>query len=271
MKVEVLSTDKLGDRSYIVHDGQHAVVVDPQRDIDRVEEVLARHGVRASLVVESHMHNDYVTGGYELARQTGARYAVNADDAVSFDRLPVRDGDILEAGTLRVGVVATPGHTFNHLSYTITDTAEPEQPPAVFTGGSLLFGSVGRTDLLGDEFTDELTHAQFHSAHRLADALPDEASVYPTHGFGSFCSSGGAMCEAPALRVSCWMKVCTRGFDHGGIPRANPCFGRGYLMRPISRRHALISVVWERPAYSPAVPGSSGQQIPDSFRRQAKA
>lgn len=192
MKIEVLSTDKLGDRSYIVHDGQHAVVVDPQRDIDRVEEVLARYGVQASLVVESHMHNDYVTGGYELARQTGARYAVNADDAVSFDRLPVRDGDILEAGTLRVGVMATPGHTFNHLSYTITDTAEPEQPPAVFTGGSLLFGSVGRTDLLGDEFTDELTHAQFHSAHRLADALPDDASVYPTHGFGSFCSSGGA-------------------------------------------------------------------------------
>ncbi len=192
MKVEVLSTDELGDRSYVVHDGQHAVVVDPQRDIDRVEELLARHRVQVSLVVESHIHNDYVTGGYELSRRTGARYGVNADDAVSFDRLPVRDGDVLDAGTLRVSVVATPGHTFNHLSYAITDTADPEQAPAVFTGGSLLFGSVGRTDLLGKEFTDELTHAQFHSAHRLAEALPDEAPVYPTHGFGSFCSSGGA-------------------------------------------------------------------------------
>ena len=192
MQVEVLSTDELGDRSYVVHDGQQAVVVDPQRDIDRVEDVLARHGVQVTLVVESHIHNDYVTGGYELARRTGARYAVNAADAVAFDRLAVRDGDVLEAGTLRVRVVATPGHTFNHLSYAITDTAAAAQPPAVFTGGSLLFGSVGRTDLLGDEFTDELTHAQFHSAHRLAEALPDEAPVYPTHGFGSFCSSGGA-------------------------------------------------------------------------------
>ena len=74
----------------------------------------------------------------------------------------------------------------------ITDSAATDQPPAVFTGGSLLFGSVGRTDLVDPERTLELTHAQFHSAHRLADMLPDEAPVYPTHGFGSFCSSGSA-------------------------------------------------------------------------------
>jgi hydroxyacylglutathione hydrolase len=62
----------------------------------------------------------------------------------------------------------------------------------VFTGGSLLYGSVGRTDLIDPARTDELTRAQFRSAHRLSGALPDEARIYPTHGFGSFCSTGSA-------------------------------------------------------------------------------
>jgi rhodanese-related sulfurtransferase len=62
----------------------------------------------------------------------------------------------------------------------------------VFTGGSLLYGSVGRTDLVDPARTEELTRAQYHSAHRLADTLPDEAPIYPTHGFGSFCSTGSA-------------------------------------------------------------------------------
>lgn len=192
MKVEVISTDELGDRSYVVHDGTDAVVIDPQRDIDRVEDVVARLGVTVGLVCETHMHNDYVTGGYELAQRTGARYLVNAEDPVSFDRQPVDDGDEFSAGNLTVRALATPGHTVTHLSFVISDTAHPGEPPAVFTGGSLLFGSVGRTDLVDPARTEELTHAQFHSAHRLADLLPDEAPVYPTHGFGSFCSSGSA-------------------------------------------------------------------------------
>jgi rhodanese-related sulfurtransferase len=69
-------------------------------------------------------------------------------------------------------------------------------PAAVFTGGSMLFGAVGRTDLISPADTDRLTRAQYHSVRRLADELGDEVAVYPTHGFGSFCSatptSGGA-------------------------------------------------------------------------------
>lgn len=192
MQIEIITTEALGDRSYLVHDGQTAIVVDPQRDLDRVEELASRLGVGIGLVLETHIHNDYVTGGYELARRTGADYAVNGADDVAFDRRPVADGDELEAGTLRVQVLATPGHTDTHLAFVITDTAAEDEPPAVFTGGSLLYGSVGRTDLLGDDRTQELTHAQYHSAHRLAEILPDDAPVYPTHGFGSFCSSGSA-------------------------------------------------------------------------------
>ena len=192
MQVDVVSTEELGDRSYIAHSGTDAVVIDPQRDIDRIEAVLDRLGVTVSLVVETHIHNDYVTGGFELARRHQARYAVNAADPVSFTRLPVSEGDVLQAGSLRVAAVATPGHTDSHLAYVISDSSAPDEPPAVFTGGSLLYGSVGRTDLVDPARTDELTRAQYRSARKLADALPDDAPVFPTHGFGSFCSAGAA-------------------------------------------------------------------------------
>ena len=189
-----IDTATLGDRSYVAHDGTVAVVVDPQRDIDRVLDVAAEAGVRITHVLETHIHNDYVTGGLALARETGATYHVNGADEVSFERTPIADGDVLEVSpTMRVRAIATPGHTYTHLSYALesvrADDGEVEAV-GVFTGGSLLFGSTGRPDLLGKEHTHDLVHHQFASAHRLADELPEHTHVLPTHGFGSFCSAG---------------------------------------------------------------------------------
>lgn len=187
-----LDTPGLGDRTYLAHDGEVALVVDPQRDYDRVLGVARAAGVRITHVFESHIHNDYVTGGLELAREVGAQYLLNADDPVSFERTGVSDGDVVEVGTrMRVTVLLTPGHTHTHLSFALEADG---RSVAVFTGGSLLYGSTGRPDLLGPDHTDTLAHAQWHSAQRLAAELPDETAVYPTHGFGSFCSatqSGG--------------------------------------------------------------------------------
>ncbi len=192
LSVTVIETSELGDRSYIAHDDVVAVVVDPQRDLDRVERVLSELGVRCELVLETHIHNDYVTGGYELARRTGAGYLVAAADEVAFPRDAVADGDQRTAGTMRISALATPGHTDTHLAYVVEDTTDRGAAPVVFTGGSLLFGSVGRTDLVDPDRTEELTRAQYHSARHLADLLPDQAAIYPTHGFGSFCSSGSS-------------------------------------------------------------------------------
>jgi hydroxyacylglutathione hydrolase len=185
-KILPIDTPTLGDRAYLVHDGRVAFVVDPQRDIDRVLDLAAAEGVTITHVFETHVHNDYVTGGHALARRTGAEYLVNADDPVAFDRRPVRDGDVVGIGDgMRVLVRHTPGHTFTHLAYVLeADGAQV----AVFTGGSLLYGSVGRPDLLGPAHTEALVHHQYASANGLAAELPDAAAVYPTHGFGSFCA-----------------------------------------------------------------------------------
>jgi glyoxylase-like metal-dependent hydrolase (beta-lactamase superfamily II)/rhodanese-related sulfurtransferase len=188
--VEVIETSSLGDRSYLASDGALAVVVDPQRDVDRVLALAGRLGVRISHVLETHVHNDYVSGGLELARLSGASYLTCADDDVEFQRTGVRDGDLVQVSPeMAVRVLATPGHTFNHLSYVLEG---PDGPHGVFTGGSLLYGTTGRTDLLGDEHAETLARAQHASAARMAETLPDGAQVWPTHGFGSFCSAGGA-------------------------------------------------------------------------------
>ncbi len=191
-QIVTIETPSLGDRSYLAHDGQVAVVVDPQRDIDRVLDAAEEARVRITDVFETHIHNDYVTGGLALAEQVGARYHVNAEDEVAFEREPIRDGDVVEVSpSMRVRAISTPGHTYTHLSYALESVDETgEVATAVFTGGSLLFGATGRPDLLGADHTHDLVHHQYASAQRLAQELPDQTEVLPTHGFGSFCSAG---------------------------------------------------------------------------------
>src|SRR6476661_988999 len=187
MNVSIIETSGLGDRSYMVSEGDVAVVIDPQRDIDRVYKLVAELGLRITDVLETHIHNDYVTGGLELSRVARAEYVVPAGDHVDYPRRAIRDGDIIDAGPFQLEAVHNPGHTRHHISYVLRDRGG--LTVGVFTGGSMLHGTTGRTDLLGDEHTLDLTHAQFHSVRRLAAELPDDAQVYPTHGFGSFCSA----------------------------------------------------------------------------------
>ncbi|MHA6513891.1 rhodanese-like domain-containing protein [Tessaracoccus sp. Z1128] len=192
-RIITIATPTLGDRSYVVHDGTSAFVIDPQRDIDRVTQILDDEGVELKAVFETHIHNDYVTGGLALAKERGADYYVNAEDQVQFERSPIVDTQVVEISpTMSVKALATPGHTYTHLSYVLFDpTADDDDAKgqAVFSGGSLLFGATGRPDLLGEAHKHELVRHQYNSAHRLAAELPDATEVLPTHGFGSFCSA----------------------------------------------------------------------------------
>src|SRR6266511_469198 len=188
LEIIPIETPSLDDRSYFAHHVEVALVVEPQRDRYRLLALAEQHGLRITHVFETHVHNDYVSGGLALAKATDAAYHVNADDPVSFARVPVRDGDAIQAAdTMRV--LVTPGHTFTNLAYVLEADGAPV---GVFTGGWLLYGSTGRPDLLGPCHTPMLVHRQFDSARRLASVLPDPTPVFPTHGFGSFCSAAQA-------------------------------------------------------------------------------
>jgi glyoxylase-like metal-dependent hydrolase (beta-lactamase superfamily II)/rhodanese-related sulfurtransferase len=196
LEVVAIDTPNLGDRSYVVGRGGSALVIDPQRDIDRVEEILDARGWRASHVLETHFHNDYVSGGLELARRTGAEYVVPNGMDIAFRANAVGDKAELSSDVGLVRVIHTPGHTPNHLSYAINVGGADL---ALFTGGSMLYGSVGRPDLLGQEHTSPLAHAQWRSMRRLRDDVTHTAALYPTHGFGSFCSATATVGTASTL------------------------------------------------------------------------
>ena len=184
--VEIIETPNLGDRSYVVHLDGSAVVVDPQRDIDRVAQILQREQLTVTHVLETHIHNDYVTGGLQLARELAAVYVVPAGYDLRYEALQLADGGSFESGPMQWRAMHTPGHTPQHLSYVV---AIDGMDTAAFTGGSLLYGSVGRPDLIGPDMTAQLAHAQWRSVRRLTSEVAGHAAVFPTHGFGSFCSA----------------------------------------------------------------------------------
>jgi glyoxylase-like metal-dependent hydrolase (beta-lactamase superfamily II) len=188
VEVKGIRTPGLGDTTYILSHHGLGVVVDPQRDVDRFLDAAACVGVRIRYVLETHVHNDYVSGGRELARRSQAELVLPAGVGVAFDHTPAFHLEDLAHDRLMVRPIHTPGHTPEHVSYLVFVDG---QPAALFSGGSLLVGSAGRPDLLGPERARQLALAQFNSVQRLA-LLPDDLELFPTHGEGSFCSVGSA-------------------------------------------------------------------------------
>jgi len=185
MDLDVFVTPGLGDNSFLLRSGDEAVIVDPQRDAWRFLAAADVLGSRIRAVLETHVHNDYVSGAHEVRSATGAELVLPAGGRYAFPHRTAGEGDEVNVGDLRLIAMATPGHTPEHLAWLVHPAGEAT-PQAVFSGGSLLVGSVGRTDLLGPTHTDELTRAQYASIARLA-ALPEDVQVLPTHGAGSFC------------------------------------------------------------------------------------
>ncbi len=187
MDIEVFVTPGLGDNSFLLTSGDEALVVDPQRDAWRFLEAADSRRARVRAVLETHVHNDYVSGSHELRAAHGAELVLPADGGYEFDHRGAREGEEVRVGDLRVVAMATPGHTFEHLAWLVYE-GDAAEPVAVFSGGSLLVGSAGRTDLAGAESTAALTRHQYESVQRLR-ALPASTQLLPTHGAGSFCVS----------------------------------------------------------------------------------
>jgi rhodanese-related sulfurtransferase/glyoxylase-like metal-dependent hydrolase (beta-lactamase superfamily II) len=186
--VRALRTRGLGDTTYFLTHNGVGLVVDPQRDVECFLEVSDLEGVRLRYVLETHLHNDYVSGGRELARRGQAELVLPAGAGVAFNHTPAFHMEDLASDGLVVRPIHTPGHTPEHVSYLILIDA---RPAALFSGGSLLVGSAGRPDLLGSKRAHQFALAQFQSVQRLV-RLPEDLALYPTHGEGSFCTASSA-------------------------------------------------------------------------------
>lgn len=188
MQVRQFVLEGLGNSSYLLAaaDGGVGVVVDPDRDIAPYLEAANELGVSIAAALETHLHNDFVSGARELAARTGATVCASAAGELRYPHQAVRDGERLRFGSLEIEVMATPGHTPEHICFLVR---EGDKMVGLFSGGSLLVGSVARSDLLGPDLAVGLAEKMYHSLHERILTLPDELAVYPTHGAGSFCSA----------------------------------------------------------------------------------
>ncbi|MFG3437276.1 rhodanese-like domain-containing protein [Nonomuraea sp. NPDC047897] len=181
-----LVDEGLGNSAYLVDLGDgRALAVDAGRDLRSLHAAARRRGLTVVYAADTHLHADFLSGAVQLGHDTGATVLASTAGRRAFPHHGLEDGDEVDLGGLTLRVLATPGHTDEHLSYLLLDNG---RALGVFTGGSLIVDSAARTDLLGAERTEELTRAQYRSLHRLA-ALPDATAVWPTHGAGSFCSA----------------------------------------------------------------------------------
>ena len=187
MDYKLFVTPGLGDNSYLLASGDEAVVVDPQRDAWRFLAAADTQKLQVRYVLETHVHNDYVSGALEIRAAAAAEIAAPAGGRYAFPHRAMAEGQEVRIGALRLVAWETPGHTPEHISWLVYEDGRAD-PVALFGGGSLIVGSAGRTDLLGPEATDDLTRAQFRSLRRLA-ALPPSVQLLPTHGAGSFCTA----------------------------------------------------------------------------------
>jgi hydroxyacylglutathione hydrolase len=194
--VDQVSTPGLGNHTYVLNVGGKAAVIDPQRDIERFELPLGAAELVA--VCETHVHNDYVSGGFWLADRHDATYVLPEGSGAPYPHTEMADGESIDLGDWSLRAVDTPGHTFNHTSYVLVG---PDGPVIAFTGGSMLVGAVGRSDLLGPESTDVLLAHQYDSVRGLAKELPAASIVAPTHGAGSFCSASAISGSTSTIEV----------------------------------------------------------------------
>ncbi|GAA3370996.1 MBL fold metallo-hydrolase [Streptomyces sannanensis] len=176
----------LGNSAYLVDLGDgRALAVDPTRDLRGLRREAARRRLAVAYVADTHLHADFLTGALQLAADEGAVLLASAAGRRVYPHTPLGDGDEVDLGGLTLRTLATPGHTDEHVAFLLLDgTCEL----GLFTGGSLIVGSVARTDLLGAERAEELARAQYRSLRRLAE-FPEETAVWPTHGAGSFCAA----------------------------------------------------------------------------------
>ena len=179
----------LGHSSYLIDLGDgSAAIVDPPRFPTEHLAAARSIGATPQWTVDTHSHADYVTGSPGLVADHDVTFIAPTASRLDTPHLGVGDDAVVAlAPGVSLRAIGTPGHTPDHHVFVLERVGNPA---ALFTGGSLMVGAVGRTDLCGPDLAEPLAHDMFHSLRRL-DALADDLPVYPTHGAGSFCSAPG--------------------------------------------------------------------------------
>lgn len=187
MEILSITDEGLGHTSHLIGLGCGiALAVDPARFPDHQRRLASERGWRIEWTADTHSHADYISGSPALALD-GAVFVAPARARLQHDHRGAEPGEDLEIGDgIVLRAIPTPGHTSDHLAYLLLDHG---QPVGLFSGGSLMVGTVGRTDLLGDEHTERLAAELFRALRDEILTLPDDLAVYPTHGAGSFCSA----------------------------------------------------------------------------------
>ncbi len=186
MFVQQFFVKGLAHSSYILGGSETCAVVDPRRDISIYLQAAEDMGMKITHILETHLHADFISGHMDLARETGAQIVAPASAECNFEHMAVKEGDTFAIEDLAISVLDTPGHTPEHISYVVTDTARGPEPAGVFCGDTLFVGDVGRPDLFPGR-AEELADKLYNSLHDKLLALPDFCEVYPAHGAGSLC------------------------------------------------------------------------------------
>ncbi len=178
MRVEVLEAPELGNASFLLADDEAgvAVAIDPLRDVEQYLDRAAARDLRVTHALDTHLHNDFISGRRELAAEAGT------------DISELDPGQDLAVGSLAVRALHTPGHTPDHVSYLVSDNGRQR---ALFSGGAVMLGTVARTDLLGPHLAVRLGLEALTTLQVRLRGLPDDLTVYATHGAGSFCGAAG--------------------------------------------------------------------------------
>jgi hydroxyacylglutathione hydrolase len=178
--VQPFEAEELGNASFVIADpdAKVAAIIDPVRDVDAYLTQAEKHGWRVVRALDTHTHNDFISGARELKALAGS--AID----------PLEPDQETALGGVAIRALHTPGHTPDHRSYLVSEEGRPK---ALFSGGAVMVGGTARTDLFGPHLAAHLGLESLRTLQVRLRGLPDEVAVYPTHGSGSFCGiSGGA-------------------------------------------------------------------------------
>src|SRR5437879_2726905 len=271
MIFEQFYLESLGHASYLVGDERtgRALVLDPRRDVEIYLESARMHGLRIAYAIDTHGHNDYLSGLSELRLRQDVEVLGFAGADLGYDHRSVTDGEVIELGDIAFEVIHSPGHTPEHVSLLVSDHTRGEDPVLLLAGGALLVGDVGRPDLLGNPDTvRSAARDSCHTIQQLLWRLGDHVAVYPTHVRGSLC--GGTIGSRLSTTVGYerrtnpvlsgissseeFVEECLR-LDH--LPAVPPYWRR---MRGMNLGGPPAVDLWEPPAL-----------VPSEFRRHREA